>query len=155
MPTWLLSRARRLKLLDLRNNPFQCTCEMEPFLNWTLSDKQTLLQPGQYVCNSPENQKGMNVTAIGLDCTPKTFYLSIIIPSVLLFCAIIIIIIRYRRHIKYKLFLLYPFPDINDEFEMLQLQYHAYVAYNENSAVDEAYRSCMICNPTWNKVLIQ
>ena len=76
VPAWLLSRARRLKLHDLRNNPFQCTCGIEPFRIWILSDKQTLLQPGQYVCASPENQKGMSVTAIELDCTPKTaFYL--------------------------------------------------------------------------------
>ena len=144
VPAWLLSRARRLKLRDLRNNPFQCTCEMKPFQNWILSDKQTWLQPGQYVCASPENQKGMSVTAIELDCTPKTaFYLSIIIPSVLLFCVLTIILIRFRWHIKYKLFLLYrhcrPYPDIDEDFEMLQLQYHAYVAYNETSAVDEAW----------------
>ena len=50
------------------------------------------------------------------------------------------ILFRYRWHIKYKLFLLHriyrPFPDIADDFEMLQLQYHAYVAYNER---DEAW----------------
>ena len=144
VPTWLLSEARNLEVFDLRNNPFQCTCAIEPFQNWILSDKQTWLQPGQYVCATPENLKGTSVTAIELDCKPKTaFYLSIIIPTVLLFCVVIIILIRYRWHIKYKLFLLYrhyrPFPDIDEDFEMLQLQYHAYVAYNENSAVDEAW----------------
>ena len=52
----------------------------------------------------------------------------------------IFFLIRYRWHIKYKLFLLYrnyrPFPDNVDDFEMLQLQYHAYIAYNENSEDD-------------------
>ena len=144
VPTWLLSRARNMNSLDLRNNPFQCTCEIKAFQNWTLSEKQTWLQPGRYVCATPENLKGMSVTAIELDCTSNTrFYLSIILPSVLLFCVVTIILIRYRWHIKYKLFLLYrnyfPFPDIDEDFEMLQLQYHAYVAYNENSAVDKAW----------------
>ena len=144
VPVWLLSDARNVKELDLRNNPFECTCGIEPFQTWILSDKQTLLQPGEYDCASPENLKGMSVTAIELDCNPKTaFYLSIIIPSVLLFCMMAIFLIRYRWHIKYKLFLLYrhyvPFPDIDEDFEMLQLQYHAYVAYNETSAVDEAW----------------
>ena len=39
------------------------------------------------------------------------------------------------------MFLLYrnyhPFPNNNEDFEMLQLQYHAYVSYNETSADDE------------------
>ena len=144
VPPWLLSEARNLEVFDLSNNPFQCTCAIEPFQNWILSDKQTWLQPGEYVCATPENLKGTSVTAIKLDCKPKTaFNLSIIIPSVLLFCIMFIFLIRYRWHIKYKLFLLYrhyrPFPDIDEDFEMLQLQYHAYVAYDENSAVDEAW----------------
>ena len=33
----------------------------------------------------------------------------------------------------------HPFPDPDEDFEMLQLQYHAYVAYNETSAVDDAW----------------
>ena len=141
-PTWLLIKSRNLKALDLSNNPFHCTCGIKPFKDWILSDNQTWLPPGQYVCNSPENLKGMSITAIDLDCRSRTaFYLSVTIPSALLLFMVIIILFRYRWHIKYKLFLLYrnyrPFPDIDEEFEMLQLQYHAYVAYNENSAVDD------------------
>ena len=53
---------------------------------------------------------------------------------------ITICLIRYRWHVKYKLFLLYrnyqPFPENDNDFEMLQLQYHAYIAYNENSEDD-------------------
>ena len=144
VPNLLLSKARNLKSLDLSSNSFQCTCGIQPFKSWILSDKQTWLQPGQYVCATPENMKGMSVTAIKLDCKSKTtLYLSIAIPSVVLFCVVFIILTRYRWHIKYKLFLLYrnyhPFPDIDEDFEMLQLQYHAYVAYNENSAADEAW----------------
>ena len=144
VPNWLLSKTRNLNKFDLNNNPFQCTCAVEPFRKWVLSDKQTLLQPGLYVCATPESLKGMSITAIELDCRPKTaFYLSITIPSVLFFCIFIIVLFHYRWHIKYKLFLLYrnyhPFPDPVEDFEMLQLQYHAYVAYNENSAVDDAW----------------
>ena len=118
--------------------------ELSHFETGFYQTRKTLLQPGQYVFTSPENLKGMSVTAIELDCTPKTaFYLSIIIPSVLLFCMLTIILIHYRWHIKYKLLLLYrnyyPFPDIDEDFEILQLQYHAHVAYNETSAVDEAW----------------
>ena len=144
VPAWFVSRAGHLETLDLSNNPFQCNCDNELFRKWISSDKQTWLQPGRYVCASPENLKLMSITTIELDCRSKTaFYISTTIPSVLLFCTMIVILFRYRWHIKYKLFLLYrnyrPFPDIADDFEMLQLQYHAYVAYNENSAVDDAW----------------
>ena len=142
VPTWLLIESRNLKTLDLSNNPFHCTCGIKPFKNWILSDNLTWLQPDEYVCATPEHLKGMSITAIDLDCRSKTaFYLSVTIPSALLLFVVIIILFRYRWHIKYKLFLLYrnyhPFPDVDEDFEMLQLQYHAYVAYNENSAVDD------------------
>ena len=141
VPAWLVQNAENFKSLDLSNNPFQCTCKIEPFRKWILSDKKTWLEPGQYVCASP---KLMSITAIKLDCKSKiSLYLNVTIPSVLLFCTITMILFRYRRHIKYKLYLLYannrPVPDIADDFEMFQLQYHAYVAYNENSAEDEAW----------------
>ena len=144
IPTWLLSGASNLQTLDLNNNPFQCTCKIESFRNWILSDKNTWLQPGQYVCATPDNFKGMSITAVELDCKSKTsFYLSVTIPAVLLFCVLLIILYRYRWHIKYRLFLLYrnyhQFPNNDEDFELLQLQYHAYVAYNENSAEDDAW----------------
>ena len=144
IPAWFVDKAGTFKTLDLRNNPFQCTCNIEPFRKWILSDKQVWLQPGKYACASPENLNLMSITAIELDCRSKiSLYLSTTIPSVFLFCTIIMIIFRYRWHIKYILFLLYRncciVPDIADDFEMLQLQYHAYVAYNENSAEDEAW----------------
>ena len=143
-PTWLLIKARNLKTLDLSYNTFHCTCGIKPFKNWILSGNQTWLQPGQYACTTPENLKGMSITSIDLDCKSKTaFYLSVTIPSALMLFIVIIILFRYRWHIKYKLFLLYrnyhPFPDTDEDFEKLQLQYHAYVAYNENSAVDDAW----------------
>ena len=33
----------------------------------------------------------------------------------------------------------HQFPNNDEDFELLQLQYHAYVAYNENSAEDDAW----------------
>ena len=142
IPTWLLSATHNLQSLDLNNNPFQCTCSIETFKSWILSDKNTWLQPGQYVCATPDNFEGMSITAIELDCRSKaSFVLSVTIPLVLLLCLLLIGMYRYRWHIKYRLFLFYrnyhPFPNNGEEFELLQLQYHAYVAYNENSAEDD------------------
>ena len=144
IPAWLLSAKHTLQTLDLSNNPFQCTCSIEPFRSWILSDKKIWLQPGQYICATPDNFKGMSITAIELDCGSKaSFVVSVTIPLVLLFCMLLIVMYRYRWHIKYKLFLLYrnyhPFPNNGEEFKLLQLQYLAYVAYNENSAEDDAW----------------
>ena len=130
-------------ILDLSGNPFICSCDIESFKNWIISDNATWLLPGEYVCASPEALKGISITAIDLDCRSHTaFYLGVSIPSALVLCIGIILLIHYRWHIKYKLFLLYrnyyPFPDNNEhDFEMLQLQYHAYVSYNEESRLDD------------------
>ena len=144
--SWLLSNESMgssiFKTLDLSNNPFQCSCKIEAFRKWILSDTKTWLVPGKYACATPDSLKGVSITALELDCKSKVpFYLSIGISCAVFFCTIIILLIHYKWHIKYKLFLLYrnyrPFPDNEEEFEMLQLQYHAYVAYNETSAADD------------------
>ena len=144
VPSWLISKSQKpiLKTLDLNANSFHCSCEVENFRKWIESDTNTWLQPGQYSCATPETLAGVSISDVELDCRSYTaFYIGISFPFAILFCMIIIFLIRYRWHIKYKLFLLYrnhhPFPDNNEEFEMLQLQYHAYVSYNETSADNE------------------
>ena len=143
IPLWLTSTKSEIILteLDLRDNPFSCTCDIEKFRKWIVSDTTTWLQPGQYNCASPENQKGISISEVKLDCKSFTeFHIGVSIPFIILFCVLMIFLLRYRWHIKYKLFLLYrhyrPFPENNEEFEMLQLQFHAYIEYNENSEDD-------------------
>ena len=125
--------------------PFICSCDIEPFKNWIIFDKTTWLNPGRYECASPEALEGMSITAIDLDCRSHTaFYLVVSIPSALALCICIILLIHYRWHIKYKLFLLYKnyYPFLNKEeedFEMLQFQYHAYVSYNDESRKDDEW----------------
>ena len=138
VPLWLISKSPTLITLDLSVNPFHCSCELENFRKWIESDTNTWLQSGQYRCSTPETLAGVSISDVELDCRSYTaFYIGISFPFGILFCMIIIFLIRYRWHIKYKLFLLYrnyhPFPNNNEEFEMLQLQYHAYVSYNETS----------------------
>ena len=119
-----------------------CSCEIENFRKWIESDTSSWLQPGLYSCATPETLAGVSISEVELDCRSYTgFYIGVSIPFVILFCMMILFLIRYRWHIKYRLFLLYrnyhPFPVENDDFQMLQLQYHAYVSYNETSADDE------------------
>ena len=142
VPLWLISKSQKpiLVTLDLRANPFHCSCEIEQFRKWIASDTNTWLQPGQYSCATPETLAGVSISDVELDCRSYTgFYIGISIPFVVLFCMITVFLIRYKWHIKYKLFLLFrnyqTFPDQNQNFEMLQLQYqyHAYISYNETS----------------------
>ena len=149
IPPWFVPKASTSLLteLDLSNNPFQCTCDIGPFKKWILSDTSTRLQPGPYVCAGPETFKGVSITAIQLHCRPTTslsLFLGISFAMVIMFCTLLIIIFKYQWHIKYKLFLLYrnyrPFPNnIEGDFIELNLQYHAYVAYNDESAEDTAW----------------
>ena len=144
VPLWLISKSSSLDLttLDLSDSQFHCSCDVMNFREWIASDKFTWLQPGQYSCSTPETLAGVSISEVELDCRLYTaFYIGVSFPFVILVCMILIFLIHYRWHIKYKLFFLYrnyhPFPDNNEEFEMLQLQYHAYISYNETSADDE------------------
>ena len=147
IPPWFVSKASTSLFmeLDLSFNPFQCTCDIEPFRKWILYDTNTWLQPGQYVCATPETLKGVSITAIELDCRSKTpMYLGVGFAIGILFCMLLMTLFKYRWHIKYKLVLLYrnyqPIPDnIEEDFIELNLRHHAYVAYNDESADDTAW----------------
>ena len=145
VPSYLLTSF--LMVLDLSTNPFNCTCDIEPFRKWILSDTNTWLQPGQYTCATPETFKEVSITAIELDCgappSQTPLYLGVGFAAVVMFCTLIFVF-KYRWHIKYKLFLLYrnyrPFPsNIEEDFVEHDLRHHAYVAYNDESAEDTAW----------------
>ena len=147
IPSWFESKASTSLFmeLDLSSNPFQCTCDTEHFRKWILLDTNTWLKPGPYVCAGPEALKGVSITGIELDCRSKTpMYLGVGFAIGILLCTIMMTLFKYRWHIKYKLVLLYrnyqPIPDnIEEDFLELNLRYHAYVAYNDESAEDTAW----------------
>ena len=67
-----------------------------------------------------------------MDCKSYTgVYIGVSVTLVILLCIVIACFIRYRWRIKYKLFLLcrncQANPANDEDFEMFQLQYHAYV----------------------------
>ena len=97
-----------VEFLDVSGNPFTCTCAIEPFRKWILSDNQVYLEPNaQYRCKTPEKLSEKSITEIHLDCESHlTFYLSISIASGLVACLVIIFTIKYRWNIKYRMFLL-------------------------------------------------
>ena len=97
-----------VKILDISGNPFTCTCAIEPFQKWILSDTRVYLEPNSlYRCKTPEKLSGVSITDIQLDCESHlAFYLSIGISTGLVTCLVVILAIKYRWHIKYRLFLL-------------------------------------------------
>ena len=150
IPTLVFHKTRlpasSLEKLDLSNNPFHCTCDIEDFREWIISDTAIYLSGVTYTCATPVDLEGQSITAIELDCGSKVgFYISISIPCALMALALIGLLCKYRWHIKYKLHLLLrnyrPFPDLEEEFEMIEgngpIQYHAYVAYNDESRRDK------------------
>ena len=94
-------------------------------------DKTTWLLPGK----SKITGRNEYITAVKLDCRSYiVFYCGVSIPSALVLCIGINVLHQYRWHINKNY---YPFLYNNEEdFEMLQLQYHAYVFFNDESKID-------------------
>ena len=120
--------------LDLSGNPFICGCQIEPFRKWILSDDLVLLKPHlMYRCNAPVSQRGLSVTQINLDCsTHRGLYIGIGISLSLTVTVIVALLIKYRWHLRYGLFLLCTFKRRhyqtadNDEEDT---RYDAFVSY--------------------------
>ena len=137
-----------LDTLDLSGNPFDCTCDIEFFRKWIFNDSLTNLPNQTLHCSTPVTYTGVSVTSIDLDCTSRVhLYVGISMALALLLSILAILAVRYRWHIKYKMFLIFHHRDIQDieddideNIEMNQLrEYHAYVSYDENSEQDERW----------------
>ena len=142
-------------ILDLSGNPFHCTCDIVPFKQWiTKDDIVHLVANKQYTCATPTSQVRMSITDVVQDCRgPLLMSLGISIPGALVVAFLGILAIKYRWHIKYKLFLLIHkrrirhhgeyfddaadnnFSDGNILVQNLQT-YDAYVVYNDSSEQD-------------------
>ena len=107
---WLAKTSHAgLKQFNIGDNPFDCTCAIEPFRHWVFSDSHTILVPNHmYQCKSPGNLTGFSISNIELDCSiPYILYLMIALPCCLLLLEIIVTLLYYHKHIEYKLFLLF------------------------------------------------
>ena len=59
--THALSKLEYLEVADLSNNPYQCTCNLMPFLHWLNTTLVTVLNIknyNKYTCNFPPNKSG-------------------------------------------------------------------------------------------------
>ena len=135
----------KLEYLDISNNPFACTCAIKSFQDWILVDRKVYLEPSVYRCDAPKQFKDLSLTQVKLDCESYFgLYMGIAAFCGLLVIFMIILAWRYRWHLRYRLFLLrnwhrmhYEDTDrgVND-FEMVNLQYDAFVSYAHQSDND-------------------
>ena len=103
--------------LDFCNNVLQCDCSVEAFRKWILADEFVFLvnscshsnpDSNRYKCFSPDSQKGLSITQIDLDCESHLVrYISVGIACLAFVIIIVSVVVHYRWHIQYRLFLLF------------------------------------------------
>ncbi|XP_062589958.1 toll-like receptor 13 [Saccostrea cucullata] len=128
--------------IGLRNNPFQCNCDLEWFRNWIIKNHQKLIGwPNGYVCSSPKNWEGKKLKSFHLSysfCHPLNPYIIIAIGvgvGTLIIVSSTIILYRNRWNIKYYLYLLRAKRRGYQNLEGHHFLYDAFVAYNSKDRV--------------------
>ena len=159
VPKYLLSNSH-LQILDLHDNSFACDCNIEGLQKWVLTNEVVNLwnnfsEAQRYKCLEPDTSQGLSITEINLDyCevqVPLVKYISISVTSVLVTIIAVTLVVWYRWHIQYRLFLLFNRrayqnylvndDDADDDFEDEDgpPRYDAYVIYHNQDEdwVDE------------------
>ena len=143
-----------LHFFDISANPFSCTCSLEPFRKWILSDTNVLISLNSlYQCDNPKKFKGLSISYVELDCQSHVlYYIGIGVPNLVVCFILVGLVINYRWHLKYACFLLchrrqryQPQENTNDDddddenvpLNMLnRTRYDAFVSYAHDSDKD-------------------
>ena len=135
-----------LRVLDISGNPFSCKCSIEPFRKWILSDTSVFLNPNHlYKCKTPTELAGTSVAEIHLDCQSHIVVLvTTVVASGIVLIVLTILALRYRWHIRYRLFLLLtrrrkyrPLQtDEGEDINMNRAHYDCFVSYAHESDRD-------------------
>ncbi|XP_062569207.1 toll-like receptor 4 [Saccostrea cucullata] len=138
-----ISTLDSLSLLDLRFNPYACTCDLYWFINSVLIERRGILfqkEQESYQCSSPINLYNRTLTVYNpsyYECHSLSTQGVIAITAVSIFILLIILVVLYKKykwHIKYYAYLLrsrkgYEKIEGTDESDFL---FDAFVAYNED-----------------------
>ena len=134
-----------LKVLSVAGNPFSCTCAIEPFQKWILSNSEVVLLPDyHYRCKTPSQLSGLSITQVELDCKSHlAFYITCGVFSGLACFIMLLIAVKYRWHIKYRLFLFLtwrryyqPIGDWDNDANVNGIRYDAFVSYAHENERD-------------------
>ncbi|XP_050818531.1 toll-like receptor 13 [Gopherus flavomarginatus] len=125
-----------LTFLDLRQNPFTCSCDNQMFLSWSLHDLKTqVLYFYQYTCAFPLASKGRKLWAFHTSsCTVNhEFILFVTNTSTIILLMIVCICFRWRWQGIYAYHLLLAYVHDKRYKRMRQhtkYDYDAFVSYN-------------------------
>ena len=135
-----------LHTVDLNSNPFACDCSVEPLQKWLLTDTVVnfyhYYAENIYRCVSPDSTRGLSITEVDLDCElPVLMYSLVSITFGILSFVISFLVVWYRWHIQYRLFLLFhrrrnfqnnlAIGDDDDDAGDGNPRYDAYVTYHQ------------------------
>ncbi|XP_078496970.1 toll-like receptor 4 [Lissotriton helveticus] len=116
-----------LVLLDLSQNPFDCSCTHLYFLQWVKSHKTLLGDGKSMICNTPGHLRDEKVRNVNLStCDIKLF--TVLLPVSLLICTFLVLFLIYKCYFQhyYRLLLSKWCIDPADEADM----YDAFVIYS-------------------------
>ncbi|XP_048749202.2 toll-like receptor 13 isoform X1 [Ostrea edulis] len=133
----------RLHELDVRWNPYACTCDLYWFINHIMKEKKTILissDPSDYRCSSPIHMYNRTLSSYDpsyYQCHSLTTQEVVVIATSSTFVLLIMLVVFYKKykwHIKYYLYLLrsrkgYERIGGTDDETFL---FDAFVAYNED-----------------------
>ncbi|XP_038073110.1 toll-like receptor 4 [Patiria miniata] len=105
------SQQPALRVVDLSDNAYSCTCDVEDFRDWLLEDTRMLLpSPSRYRCSSPEEFQGELVALLTLDfCVSYlALYLGVGLASgLIVIVTVVAVCVRYHWHMRYKFFMVF------------------------------------------------
>ncbi|KAM8967165.1 toll-like receptor 4 [Pelodytes ibericus] len=131
--TRLLS-AKTVKV-DLSQNPFDCTCSQEIFLQWVQEQKERTLQnTGRMLCNSPKKWKGIRLGDVASDCSVGLTVFAGVLGVIL--CSLVAIFVYHCYHHKYLHLLCYWCCQNLHAQQGTENEYDAFVIY---STADEEW----------------
>uniref|UniRef100_A0A7M4FVI4 Toll-like receptor 13 n=1 Tax=Crocodylus porosus TaxID=8502 RepID=A0A7M4FVI4_CROPO len=125
-----------LTFLDLRHNPFTCSCNNKAFLNWSLNSLKTqVIYLYEYTCAFPPSSKGDKLWTFDFSsCTANLDFILFITNSTLVILLMIVCLFyhwRWQGVYAYHLLLAYIYDNRHKrKRQHKKYNYDAFVSYN-------------------------
>ena len=125
-----IQRLQHTRTIDMRCNPFQCTCDLILFKKWLLKTNISVIGPTD--CEGPPERKGTSITDFpSSTCTSQRKLLIFSVSGCkllsLLMCTLFYVIYKYRKRRKL---------DKLDYCVLSQADKEAHIQYNFQSEIE-------------------